>query len=200
MNKYGDSSLVAKDESKYTASTKSDEHNTQSNGQISHQGFDDTSGEQAVDTENDDSLQDKITFTKVFEDDYLLELLLDFFSLEGIYKHIYPLNKTFKARVTESNYLLLEKLADRLHITSTFLSTDLPAKESVVDIYKDTVRTIEEDKVVNIKPNCFYTDSGLVGTNMWYSMHNIFESNTTMYYGYVFSSNKGTNNHVQAYL
>lgn len=200
MNKYGDSSLAAQEESKYTASTQSDEHNTQSNGQISHQDFEDTREEQSVAVKNLDSSQDKINFAKVFEDDYLFELLLEYFSLEGIYKHIYPLNKAFKARVAESNYLLLEKFADRLHITSTFLSTDLPAKESIIDIYKDTVKTIEEDKVVNIKPNCFYTDSGLVGTNMWYSMHNIFETNTTMYYGYVFSSNKGTNNHVQAYL
>jgi hypothetical protein len=136
----------------------------------------------------------------VFADDYLFEQLLDYFSMNEIVKYFYCLNKTYKARISDSNYLLMEKLADKLNITSSFLTSDLAAKDNILDICRDVSKTIEEAKIVDLKPNCFYTDSGIVGTNMWYGTHNIFETNTTMYYGYVFSSNKGTNNHIQAYL
>lgn len=139
-------------------------------------------------------------FDSVFSDDFLFEQLLDFFNLDEIIKYFYLLNKSFKARVNDANYLLTLKFADKLNITPTFLTSDLAARDNILDIYRAVSKTVEEAKIIDLKPNWFYTDSGIVGTNMWYGMHNIFETNTTMYYGYVFSSNKGTNNHIMAYL
>jgi len=136
----------------------------------------------------------------VLENDYIFETLLSFFTFEEIYRIIVPLSKIYRNHVEDANYLLLTKLADKLNITSSFMTSDLPAHWSVVDIYKDAMRAVETGDMINLKPNAFFTDSGLVGTNMWYSFHNIFETNTTMYYGYVFSSSKGSNNHVQCYL
>lgn len=139
-------------------------------------------------------------FDSVFADDFLFEKLLDYFNLDEIIKYFLPLNKNYKTKVTESNYLLTVKFADKLNITPTFLKSELAAKDNILDIYRDVSKIVEESKIIDLKPNWFYTDSGIVGTNMWYGMHNIFETNTTMYYGYVFSSNKGTNNHIMAYL
>lgn len=143
----------------------------------------------------------KLTFDYVFQDDYLFERLLDYFTLEEIYSKFYQLNKTYSKLVEEANYLLLRKLTDAFHITSRYLTSDLPVHERIVDIYRDAISSINSEKDLDLKPTSFYTDSGLVGTNMWYSFHNIFDTNTAnMYGGYVFSSNTGTNNHVQAYL
>ena len=140
-------------------------------------------------------------FQDVFEDGYLLEELLDFLSFEEIFTKVYPLNRTLSKLVNEANYLQLRKLTDKLHITSGYLTSDLPAREKIVDVYKQVITTINEEKEMNLKPTAFYTDSGLIGTNMWYSFHNIFDTNTSnMYGGYVFSSNNGNNNHIQCYL
>jgi hypothetical protein len=140
-------------------------------------------------------------FDNVFQNEYLLEELLEFLSFEEIFAKVYPLNSTYSKLVNEANYLLLRKLADKLNITSGYLTTNLPAKERIVDVYKQVMVTLTEDKEINFKPTAFYTDSGLIGTNMWYSFHNIFDANTSnMYGGYVFSSNDGYNNHIQCYL
>lgn len=140
-------------------------------------------------------------FDNVFQDGYLLEELLDFLSFEEIFAKVYPLNRTYSKLVNEANYLLLRKLADKLHITGGYLTSDLPAKERIVDVYKQVLETLNKEKELNLKPTAFYTNSGLIGTNMWYSFHNIFDTNTTnMYGGYVFSSNDGYNNHIQCYL
>jgi len=145
-------------------------------------------------------LSEKATFDIAMNDDYVFETLLDYFSLNEIYLYIYPLNKSYEQRVEEANYLMFRKMADKLHITSTYLTSDLPAKRRIIDVYKETIEAVEENKVMDLKPHAFFTDSGLVGTNMWYSFHNIFETSTSMYSGYVFSSNKGANNHVQSYM
>lgn len=139
-------------------------------------------------------------FNEIFADDFMFELLLDYFTLNEIYLLFYPLSKYFQSKVEESNYLLLGKLTDKLHITSTYLTSDLPCHQKIVEVYKDVIRAIQEEKPVDLKPNAFTTDSGLIGTNMWYGMHNIFEIANSMYSYYVFSSNKGENNHIQAYL
>jgi hypothetical protein len=137
-------------------------------------------------------------FDNVFQDGYLLEELLDFLSFEEIFVKVYPLNRTYSKLVNEANYLLLRKLADKLNITGGYLTSDLPAKERIVDVYKQVLVTLNHEKELNLKPTAFYTNSGLIGTNMWYSFHNIFDMNTTnMYGGYVFSSNDGYNNHIQ---
>ena len=141
-----------------------------------------------------------IPFDEIFDDDYLFELLLDYFDLNDIYLTFYPLNSKYQNKVEESNYLLLGKLTDKLNITQTYLSSDIPCYKRIVDLYKSAVRTIQNEKPVDLKPNPFSTDSGLVGTNMWYGMHNIFQANNSMYSYYVFSSNKGEKNHVQTYL
>lgn len=143
---------------------------------------------------------DHISFAQIFEDDFLFETLLDFFSLDDIYTTFSCLNRLYQQKVEEANYLLLRKLTDKLHISPTYLTSDLPCHSRVVDVYKSAVRRIEEGKPVDLKPNSFTTDSGLVSPNMWYSMHNIFEAASSQYSYYVFSSNKGENNHIQAYL
>ena len=107
----------------------------------------------------------------------------------------YPLNNTYQRRVEEANYLLLRKLTEELHITSTYLTSDLPCRSRIVDVYKTAMRTIQDEKPFDLRPNAFTTDSGLVGTNMWYVMHNIFEIASSMYSHYVFSSKKEENNH-----
>jgi len=71
----------------------------------------------------------------------------------------------------------------------------------MADVYRAVLRDLKEQPSQSLKPTGFYTDSGLVGTNMWYSFHNIFDTNVSnMYGGYVFSSNSGKNNHIQYYL
>jgi hypothetical protein len=92
-------------------------------------------------------------------------------------------------------------LADKFFITSSYLVSDLPVENRIIDVYKQAIQDLSDGVVQNLKPTAFYTDSGLIGTNMWYSFHNIFDTNVSnMYGGYVFSSNTGSNNHVQCYL
>lgn len=141
-----------------------------------------------------------ISFYQVFDDDYVFEILIDYFSLNQIYKLFYSLNKYYQEKVESANYLLLRKLIDKLNISSSYLTSDLPWRERIVNVYKSALKKIEEAKPVDLKPNAFTTDAGLIGTNMWYGMHNIFEVANSMYSYYVFSSNKGENNHIQAYL
>lgn len=151
--------------------------------------------------ERDEKWSERRSFDDIFHDDYLFETLLDYFTFEEIFTVFHQLNSKYAKLVDEANYLLLRKLTDKLHITSSYLVTDLPAREKIMEVYKQTVIAVREERTQNLKPTAFYTDSGLVGTNMWYSFHNIFDvNNTNMYGGYVFSSNSGTNNHVQAYL
>ena len=140
-------------------------------------------------------------FDDVFTDEFLFEQLLDFFSFEEIFTLVQPLNKTYQRLAEEANYLLLRKLADKFYITSGYLTTDLPAHQKIVDVYNQALEVLNDERELNLKPTGFYTDAGLVGTNMWYSFHNIFDTNTSnMYGGYVFSSNNGYNNHIQFYL
>lgn len=141
-----------------------------------------------------------ITFSEIFEDDYLFELMLDYFSLNDIYLIFPSLNSKFQFKLEESNYFLLGKLTDKLNITSTYLTSDIPCHRRIVDLYKSAMKSIKEQKEIDLKPNPFTTDSGLVGTNMWYGMHNIFLSSNNLYSYYIFSSNKGEKNHVQSYL
>jgi hypothetical protein len=73
--------------------------------------------------------------------------------MDEIVKYVYRLNKTYKAKVIESNYLLMVKFADKLNITSTFLTSDLAARDNILDIYRDVSKTIEEAKIIDLKPN-----------------------------------------------
>jgi len=148
-----------------------------------------------------EKLSGEWSFSALSEIDYVFEAILDFFSLEDIYKCIRPLSRRIMKLVEEENYLLLRKLIEKFNISSSYLTSDLPTHERIFDVYMKAMSSINEGKVYNLKPISFYTDSGLVGTNLWYSVHNIFDSNNqNMYGGYVFSSNTGTNNHVQSYL
>ena len=146
-------------------------------------------------------LSGDFSFEDIFLNDFIFEEFLEFFSFEEIFRYIYPLNKKFRKLVNESNYMLFQKMADCFNITSGYLTSDLPASENILEVYKQAIFETSEGKEIDMKPQGFYTDSGLVGTNMWYSFHNIFDTNTSnMYGGYVFSSGKGKNNHVQFYL
>lgn len=141
------------------------------------------------------------TFHQIFEDEEILESLLSFFTLKEIFCKFIRLNKKIGDLTREANYLLLSKLVEDLNITSTYLTSELPAHEEIDSVYRQAVRDLEETKDADLKPQGFYTDSGLVGNNMWYGVHNIFDVNTSnMYGGYVFSSNKGSNNHLQFYI
>jgi len=51
-------------------------------------------------------------------------------------------------------------LIDKLNITSTYLTSDLPYHHRIVDVYKGVMKQIQDEKPVDIKPNAFYTDSG----------------------------------------
>jgi len=188
-----------------TLKSRGDDANKPSNPSNTSTTHSDHNGEEVIGSDNSNGGLVKkshanFTFDETFSDDYLFEILIDYFTLDQIYKWVYPLSKVYRQKVEEANYLLLGKLADKLNITSTYLTSDLPCSRRVVDVYKRALISIQEEKPVDLKPNAFSTDSGLIGTNMWYGMHNIFDNQTSQYSYYVFSSNKGENNHIQAYL
>jgi hypothetical protein len=45
------------------------------------------------------------------------------------------------------------KFADKLNITPTFLTSDLAARDNILDIYKAVSKTVEEAKIIDLKPN-----------------------------------------------
>ncbi|CAI2367580.1 unnamed protein product [Moneuplotes crassus] len=199
---------ISKEESKIQ---KTSEDQEASEGvlkkQISEEGGHASTKEQI---ETDQSLEAGISFEKltgkisselIFEDDEILNVILEFFTLGEIVVIFFPLNSRIKGLVQKENYLLFEKLIEELNITSCYTTSDLPVYEDIGAVYKQAICDFEDEKETDLKPQAFYTDSGIIGSNMWYGFHNIFGSNTSnIYGGYVFSSNKSKNNHVQFYL
>mmetsp|Transcript_23538 Transcript_23538/g.20888 ORF Transcript_23538/g.20888 Transcript_23538/m.20888 type:complete len:203 (-) Transcript_23538:707-1315(-) len=177
---------------------------SQSNGKSAEEGGHSTSklanqndqSSEAGDTKK--KLSGNLISNQFLEDEYILEGIMDFFTFREIFVYFYPLNKTVQRLVKEANYLLLRKLADYFNITSGYLTSELPANEDMLDVYQQAQIDMNNERDLDLKPQAFYTDSGLVGTNMWYSFHNIFDTNNSnMYGGYIFSTNSGTNNHIQ---